>query len=58
MDKFKIGVGFALGLILFVNVAAYFTTSAVGYGVDIQQLTQIKHLIWIAIAVYIGGQLK
>lgn len=58
MQQFKIGIGFILGIMLFINVTAYFTASSTGYGVQYQQLLQIKHLIWIAIAVYIAGQMK
>jgi hypothetical protein len=58
MNKVKLGVGFVLGAVLFLNATAYFTTSSLLYGVEYQQLTQIKHLIWIAIAVYIAGQAK
>jgi hypothetical protein len=58
MTKVKIGVSFVLGIVLFINATAYFTVSPFMHGVEYQQLLQIKHLMWIAIVVYIAGQMK
>jgi ABC-type Na+ efflux pump permease subunit len=58
MPKIKIGISFVLGIVLFLSAGAYFTASSFTYGAEYQQLMQIKHLIWIAIVVYIAGQMK
>ena len=55
---FKIGLSFVLGIVLFINATAYFTVSPNMYSIEYQQLVQIKHLMWIAIVVYIAGQIK
>jgi hypothetical protein len=55
----KIGVCIVLGIILAVNLTGYFTmSSSLLYNADYRELVQIKHLLWIAIVVYIGGQMK
>ncbi len=46
-----------ISVAFFVSVGAYFTASS-SYGFEAQQLQQIKSLMWIAITVYIAGQLK
>lgn len=59
MNKFKIAVCIVLGIILAVNLTGYFAiSSSLLYNADYRELVQIKHLLWIAIVVYIGGQLK
>jgi hypothetical protein len=58
MINIKIGASFVLGIVLFLSASAYFTASSFTYGVEYQQLMQIKHLVWIAIVVYIAGQMK
>lgn len=57
MNNLKIGASFILGIVLFLSATAYFTATTM-YGNEYQQLLQIKSLIWIAIVVYIAGQLK
>ncbi len=58
MNNIKIGASFVLGIVLFLNATAYFTVSPFMHGVEYQQLLQIKHLLWIAIVVYIAGQMR
>lgn len=59
MNKFKIAVCIVLGIILAVNLTGYFAiSSSLLYNADYRELVQIKHLIWIAIAVYIAGQVR
>lgn len=57
MNNVKIGVSFLLGLVLFLSAAAYFTATTL-YGNEYQQLMQIKHVLWIAITVYIAAQVN
>jgi hypothetical protein len=44
-------------LSLVLNTVGYFGATA-RYGQELQQLVQIKHVLWIAITVYIAGQVK
>ena len=53
---FFIVIGLA-ALSLVLNTVGYFGATA-RYGQELQQLVQIKHVLWIAITVYIAGQVK
>lgn len=54
MDKLKLGAYFGLGLVVFINLAAYFTTSNLIRGAEYQQLVQIKHLLWVGLSLAIA----
>lgn len=54
MNKLKLGAYFGLGLVIFINLAAYFTTSNLLRGAEYQQLAQIKHLMWVGISLAVA----
>lgn len=52
-----IGYGF-LGLMLVVNMGNYLAITPTNIGYIGQQVTQIKHLLWIMFLFYVAMQVK